>query len=99
MKSNTDLESGEWQLSENVVGRRFYERDSDEEEGEVRHEMIFELSRLLMLFCQEDILAANLPDVFQTRTRSCTDRETLLKLGLWDVVFDEGTSYQLPVTN
>ena len=30
-----NLEPGEWQLSENVVGRRFYEKDSDEEDGEV----------------------------------------------------------------
>ena len=28
-------QSGEGQLSENVVGRRFYEKDSDEEDGEV----------------------------------------------------------------
>ena len=29
-------------------------------------------------------------EVLRTRKSSCTDRETLLKLGLWDVVFDKG---------
>ena len=44
MKTNTSLQLGEGQLSENVVGRRFYEKDSDEEDEEVGNEMIFSLS-------------------------------------------------------
>ena len=35
LKTDTNLKPGEWELSENVVGRRFYEKDSDEEDGEV----------------------------------------------------------------
>lgn len=33
-------------------------------------------------------------EVLRTRKSSCTDRETLLKLGLWDIVFDEGNTRQ-----
>lgn len=40
----------------------------------------------------KEIQLRNTPedDFIKPRTQSCTDREKLLKLGLWDVVYDEG---------
>ena len=69
-----------------VVGRRFYETVIEEDEDEVRIELIFNILRRFGL------KLVDITEVIQVRTQSCTDRETLLKLGLWDVVYDKGTS-------
>ena len=73
-------------ISEDVVGRRFYERNFDQEVEEVDIDIVSVPDVNIL----KDILTGPDEEALKPRRQSCTDRDTLLGLGLWDVVYDEG---------
>ena len=70
-------------MKEEVGVRRIYETEIDIEE------VSFQLFSLNNFNYLQELYLNKISTLLQNRKISCTDRETLTRLGLWDIVFDE----------